>query len=212
MYTLLLTLTTGCIYASMLVMLHEKQVYTEGMCMAGINLAAADEEVSTSYGLLDDDDYRVRIDSIMEVTRDNQYAKRDENGKALPTFDIILKPLGFADAEDTELVDDEGQPVNPEKHLIFFFDPHRLGTRPQVSRSRKFLAAALGVAPTDKINLPGGIQELIGKELIVSVTKDNGKNKVVESRPIRRRQRVRVAAPEAVVDTKAQENTDPDEF
>jgi hypothetical protein len=149
------------------------------------------------FGLLDEDDYIARIDSMVEVNRGGQYAKLDEDGKPLPTIDFFLKPIAFADAPETPLVDQDGEPVNPDKHLIFFYDPHRLGTRPVVSRSRKFLAAATGVGPEDAIDLPGGLTDLIGKDLVVTVSIKDGNNRIVETRPLKKkaRDRVRVAAP-----------------
>lgn len=173
--------------------------------MVAINLPSADEAATTAYGLLDEDDYIARIESFTEVTRDSMYAKRDENGRALPTLDVILKPLGFADAPDTDLVDKDGEPVNPEKHLIFFFDPHRLGTRPQVSRSRKFLAAALGIAPEARVELPGGMTELIGKEIVVTVSIKDGKNNITDTRALRKRARVRTSAPSVAVPEEVEE-------
>jgi len=173
--------------------------------MTGINLPSAEEAQTSSFGLLDEDDYRARIDSFQEVSRTSQY-----NPEGLPTFDFFLKPLAFADAEEAELVDQDGEPVNPEKHLVFFYDPRRLGTRPQIARSRKFLAAALGVSPEGRIELPGGLEELIGKELIVTVGIKDGKNRVTDVRPIKKRERVRVAAPKQEVAEPAEE--DGDEF
>lgn len=161
--------------------------------MTAINLPSSEESQVSSFGLLDEDDYRARIDSFTQVSRVSQY-----NPEGLPTFDFILQPLGFADAEDAELTDQDGEPLNPEKHLIFFYDPQRLGTRPQVSRSRKFLASALGLPPEGRIELPGGLGELIGKEIIVTVGIANGKNKILDTRPLKRRSRVRVSTPDPV--------------
>jgi hypothetical protein len=169
---------------------------------SAISLKSKDEAQESSFGLLDEDDYRVRVDSFQEVSRVSKF-----NPEGLPTIDFILTPLGFADG-DAELVDQDGQPVHPEKHLIFFYDPRRLGTRPQISRSRKFLASAMGVPPEGHIDIPGGLNELIGKELIATVSIKDGKNNITDTRPLRRRERVRVAAPAAEIAESDTEETD----
>jgi hypothetical protein len=172
---------------------------------------SADEMQNTNdFGVLEADDYRCRIESYKEVNRGGMYAKRDEDGNPLPTIDFYLKPLAFASDEDAELVDAEGEPISPEKHLVFFYDPHRLGARPMISRSRKFLASALGVPPEGRINLPGGLDDLIGRELIASVSDANGLNKITDTRPVsRRRQRVRVEEPKEDV-TEKKETDEPE--
>lgn len=161
----------------------------------GFSLPSKDEAQTSSFGLLAEDDYIVRIDSFTEVSRVSQY-----NPEGKPTLDVILTPLAFADAPDQELVDQDDEPLNPDKHLIFFFDPSRLGTRPQISRSRKFLAAALGIAPEARIDLPEGMSALIGKELIATVSIKNGKNNITDTRALKKRTRVRTSAPEPVVE------------
>jgi len=180
----------------------------------GLYAPSADEAQTSSYGLLEEDDYRVRIDSFQEVNRGGQYAKLDAEGKPLPTVDIYLTPVAFANAEDAELVDIDGEPVNPEKHLVFFFDPHRLGTKPMVSRSRQFLASALGIAPDARVDLPGGLADLVGKELVATVGIKDGKNRILSTRPVRNRQRVRTSTPkpEPVAAETAESETDGDEF
>lgn len=182
---------------------------------SGIYAKSAEESQNSSFGLLEEDDYVVRIESFNSVRRASQYAMLEDDGVTpKETFDIILKPIGFSDAPDTELVDQDGEPVNPEKHLVFFFDPNRLGTRPMISRSRQFLASALQVAPEGRIELPEGLAGLVGKELIATVGIKNGKNFVSGTRPAKKRARVRTSAPAAVVDEVRREevNEDPDEF
>jgi hypothetical protein len=170
----------------------------------GISLRSADEAQTSSYGLLEEDDYLVRIDSFQSVRRPSQFAQMEDDGVTpKETFDFILQPLGFADAPDTELVDQDGEPLNPEKHLVFFYDPNRLGTRPMISRSRQFLASALGVPADGRIELPEGLPGLIGKELIATVGIKNGKNNITGTRPAKKRTRVRTSAPAATVEETA---------
>lgn len=150
---------------------------------------SADEYTGNSnFGTLAEDEYRVRIDSYKRVNRVSTY-----NPEGLETMDFYLTPLGFADDEEAELVDEDGNPVNPEKHLVFFYDPKRLGARPMISKSRAFLAAALNVPADGPISLPEGLDGLIGKELIVSVGIKNSKNVITGTRPIKNRKRTRVA-------------------
>lgn len=176
--------------------------------MPGINLPSAEESNTSSFGLLAEDDYVARIESFTEVNRISQY-----NPEGLPTFDFILKPMGFADSPDTELVDQDDEPVHPEKHLVFFYDPKRLGTRPMISRSRQFLASALGVPAEGRIELPEGLGGLIGKEIIVTVGIKNGKNNITATRPLKKRARVRTSTPEPVAETASDSGVDEaDEF
>lgn len=155
-----------------------------------IYVPSADEFTGSNsdYGLLSEDDYRVRIESYKRVNRVSQY-----NPEGKETIDFILKPVSYADDEETPLTDENGNEVNPDKHLIFFYDPHKLGVRPQISKSRKFLAAAMAIPADGPITLPGGYDELIGKELVASVGVRNSRNYVADTRPVRKRNRVRPA-------------------
>lgn len=176
-------------------------ILTGGYMGSGFSLKSADEAQTSNFGLLDEDDYLVRIDSFQSVRRPSQYAMLEDDGVTpKETFDVYLTPLAFADAPDTELVDQDGEPVHPEKHLVFFFDPNRLGTRPMVSRSRQFLASALQVAADGRIELPEGLPALIGKEIIATVGIRNGKNTVTATRPSKKRTRVRTSAPAPTVE------------
>jgi hypothetical protein len=141
-----------------------------------------------NYGTLAVDDYIVQIESYDE----NRFQEPGKyNTEREPRVWFFLKPLSFADDPESELIDDEGNPVNPDKSLLFVYDPKRLGLIPQVAKSRKFLAAALGVPVDDEITFDG-YDELIGKTLIVSVSiNGNGNNSVVDVRPVKKRTRVR---------------------
>lgn len=157
---------------------------------AAIYVPSADEYSgsNTDYGTLSEDEYRVRVESYKRVNRVSQF-----NPEGLETIDFILKPVGFADDEEAPLSDENGNEINPDKHLIFFYDPNRLGVRPQISKSRKFLAAAMNIAADGPIALPGGYDELVGKEMIAHVGIRNGRNYIIDTRPIRKRARVRTA-------------------
>jgi hypothetical protein len=160
--------------------------------MAGIYVPSADEFTSSTadYGMLSEDEYLLRVESYKRVNRVSQY-----NPDGNETIDFILKPLKFADDYDANLVDDNGNDINPEKHLIFFYDPNKLGVRPQISKSRKFLAAAMNIPADGPISLPGGYDELIGKEIIAHVGVRNGRNYIADTRPVRQRTRARATQP-----------------
>lgn len=143
---------------------------------------------SADFGLMSEDEYRVRILSYKRVNRVSQY---NPDGKE--TLDFILAPVSFADDEDASLVDENGNDLHPEKHLMFFYDPNRLGVRPQISKSRKFLAAAMNIPADGPIALPGGYDELIDKELVAHVGVRNGRNYIIDTRPVRKRARQRVS-------------------
>lgn len=143
------------------------------------------------FGILTEDEYRVRIESYKKVNRVSPY-----NLEGKETVDFYLTPVSYADDEDTPITDANGNDVHPEKHLVFFYDPNRLGARPMISKSRAFLAAAMNVPADGPISLPGGLDDLIGKELIAEVKVKNGKNVVSGTRPIPKRRRQRTAQAE----------------
>jgi hypothetical protein len=175
----------------------------------GFYVPSADELAASStgdWGTLPEDEYKVRIAELVEVNRPSQYNPVDpETGLAPSTYDVKLKPLSIADDEELELVDTDGEVLNDDKYLVFFFDPRKIGTRPVIAKSRKFLASALGVPADGPINLPGGLNDLIGKELIATVVVKNGNNRITDTRPAKK-QRARVrTAKEADVTAEAKE-------
>lgn len=144
---------------------------------------------SGDFGLLASDDYILEVDRWEErPTPIGQY-NSDPNKKTIWFF---MHPVGFADDPEAELVDDEGNPVHPDKGVIFFYDPDRLGLLPQIARSRKFLAAALNVPVEDEISFDG-YDDLVGKQVIGSIITKNEQNRIVDIRPLKKRTRTRVA-------------------
>ena len=71
-----------------------------------IYVPSADEFTGSNadYGMLSEDEYRVRVESYKRVNRVSQY-----NPDGNETIDFILKPIGFADDEDADLVDEIGR-------------------------------------------------------------------------------------------------------
>lgn len=153
------------------------------------------------FGLLASDDYIFEVDRWEErPTPIGQYNKDPE----AKTIWFFCSPIGFADDPEAELVDDEGNPVHPDKGVIFFYNPKALGLYPQVSKSRKFLAANLNVPVEDEIVFES-YDDLVGKRFIGSVVTKNDKNQIVDSRPIKTRTRTRVATKAPTIAAKAEE-------
>lgn len=149
------------------------------------------ETRTSDFGLLASDDYIFEATGFddTKVQPPSKYNATEE-----PRVWFFCSPKGFADDPDAELVDDEGNPVHPDKSVIFFYDPQRLGLVPQIARSRKFLAAILNVPVEEGIDFES-YDDLLEKPFIGTViTKvgQNGKyNTIVDVRPLKKRTRVR---------------------
>jgi hypothetical protein len=168
-----------------------------------------------TFGVLPQEEYRVRIKSY--TVRKGAENVSQYNPKGNPTVWYTLEPL-FVEAEpDEPLLDVSGQPINPQKTLLYFFSPYSMGLKPQVSHSRRFFAAAMGIdveQPVEFESEEALYDALVGKELIVQVKVKDGKNIVdkTASRMVRRRKQTAqpdaVAAAVATFDTKPVEATE----
>lgn len=149
-----------------------------------------DEFIGNDFGLLAEDEYRVRIASYEMKSGaivTNQY---NPDGSLRIWF--TLEPLAIEGDDDAVLVDPDGKEVSEDKTLIFFFDPSRLGLKPVVSKNRKFFAAAMGIPVEQPVSFDSEedmARTLVGKELVASVIIKNGKNNISDTRPIRTRVR-----------------------
>lgn len=145
----------------------------------------ADEyQQGTGFGTLESDEYRCRILSWEEHDQPLGPFNKDPNAKSIW---FKLEPLHQIDDPDAELVDkDTGEPISPDKTLIFFYDPKRLGLVPVIAKSRKFLAAALNVPVEEPIEFES-YDDLVGKELIASVIVKDGNNRIDAVRPIKQK-------------------------
>ena len=157
----------------------------------------ADEYEQNDFGTLESDEYRCRILSWEEHPQPvNQYNK-DPEAKSIW---FKLEPVAFAHDEDAELVDkDTGEPISPDKTLIFFYDPKRLGLVPVIAKSRKFLAAALNVPVEEPIEFES-YDDLVGKEVIASVIVKEGNNRIDAVRPVKQRKAKAKVAEKAPVE------------
>jgi len=151
-----------------------------------------------SFGVLAAEDYKVKVKSY--TVKQGAENVSQYNPKGEPTVWYTLEPLEIDGDPDAELLGTDGQPVSDDKTLLFFFSPYKLGLKPQVSKSRKFFAAAMNVAvetPVEFEDEKALYDALVGKELIVSVGVKNDKNVITDSRPVRRRkQRSETPAPD----------------
>jgi hypothetical protein len=143
--------------------------------------------------------YRVRVDDYEIISGVKTEFNKDGNDRVR----FYLTPLGIDGDDEAELVDTEDKPLADDKRFVFFFDPDHLGLKPQVSKSRKFLAAALGVPVEQPVNakdLEEICDNLIGRELIVEVTIKGQYNNITDSRPVRKRARKRVEREQPLVE------------
>jgi len=145
-----------------------------------------EEKPKSSYSIFPEDEYRVRIDGYNPVNRVSKF-----NPKGLETIDFYLTPVSIAEDDQLDLVDTDGKEPVEGSRLVFFFDPNKMGQIPVMSKNRKFLAAALGVAPEGHLELDN-YDDLIGVEMYAAVIIKDGRNNVTDVRPIRRRTRTRV--------------------
>jgi len=156
----------------------------------------AEQRTVSDFSLFPADDY------ILEVTEVNiQYGKIDifdkpKAGEPQRTYDgleVRFRPISFANGD--EIVDEDGNDIPENRNPLFFdwFDPERVGLKPQPAKARKFFAFATGVELEDRIDIED-FSELVGKRLIgVVIIKANAqgirRNKVADYRPIRKRRR-----------------------
>lgn len=160
----------------------------------GFRVPGENEYTGKGFGTLAEDWYVCQVTGFQkkegaEVT--NQY---NPNGELRIWF--TLAPVAIDGDPEAELLGLDGEPVSEEKTLIFFFDPKRLGLKPQVSKNRAFFAAAMGIPveqPVEFDSLDALCNALVGKEVVAEVgvkTKGNGEkiNVIRSTRPLRKRQ------------------------
>lgn len=161
---------------------------------------AANQTGGSDFSLFPADDY------ILEVTEVNiQKDKVDifdkpAAGQPQRTYDgleVRFRLISFANGD--EIVDEDGADIPATRNPLFFdwFDPQRVGLKPQPAKARKFFAYAMGKELEDRIDIEE-FSDLVGKRLIgVVVIKANAagvrRNKVVDYRPIRRRRQAAAA-------------------
>lgn len=145
------------------------------------------------------DDYRVIIESY-EIEK-KVHPLYNKNGDERVTFKLDIQ--GVAGDDEAAVVDTDGNEVDPERRLVFFFNPFSMGLQPVIAKSRQFFAAAMNVPIEQAVefdSIEAMCKGLVGKELIVTViTKTNEKgnkvNNITGAKPIRVRTRRQRAEP-----------------
>ena len=157
----------------------------------------ADEFTETKFTPAAADTYRCVIDHYEIVEGfTNQYNK---DGHATARF--FLAPIAIEGDEEALMVDTNDEELPEDKYFIFFFDPAHLGTKPVVSKGRKFLANALQIdyeQPVEAETLEAFCDSLVNKEIIADIGVKVGAkgpvNTVLDTRQVKvrkpRRQRV----------------------
>lgn len=154
------------------------------------------------FALMPEDLYVVEV--IRHTTKDgletpdtvmqpNPYNKTEEfpNGAPRPVLNVALKAISFSDG--SPLVDENGDEPGRDVLFFAFLDTEKVGLKPRPSNYRKFITAAFGLKPEEPVNFDDW-DELVGKRLIVSVKHKNGKHKVDDYMPVRRRRAAKAAA------------------
>ena len=155
----------------------------------------------TDFSLFPADDYVVEVETI-NIQKDKvDIFDKPEPGQPQRTYDgleVRFRPISFANGD--ELQDENGDDIPANRNPLFFdwFDPERVGLKPQPAKARKFFAAASGVELEDRIDI-ADFNDLIGKRMLVTVvTKTNaaGKrsNRITDYRLIRQRRRAAAAS------------------
>ena len=146
-----------------------------------------------------EDTYRVRVVKYEIKSGADTANKYNPDGR--PRVRFYLNPIEIDGDPEAMMVDTADKELPEDKYIIFFFDPDHLGLKPQVAKSRKFLAAALGVPveqPVEADSLEEFCDTLIDRELIVDVTVNGKYNNVTDSRPLRKKTRARKQKSNAV--------------
>lgn len=142
------------------------------------------------------DDYIIEVNQITVQPNKVDIFDKPAEGQPQRTYDgleVRFRPISFANGD--ELQDENGDDIPANRDPLFFdwFDPTKVGLKPQPAKARKFFAAASGVELEDRIDIDD-LQTLVGKRLLATVIiKANaaGKrtNRITDYRLIRQRRR-----------------------
>ena len=162
--------------------------------------APSEEDLANGqdFDVLPEDEYIAKIRSI-EVAKDqpNKFPSKGDMG---PTHDMLvvkMDAISFANGDD--LVDENDEPVEGPVPFQTWLNPKKVGMVPQPSKTRKFFAAALGQALSDSIAV-ADFNDLVGKQLIVSLKPNKGYNNAQDFRSITRSRRARATTPKGPVE------------
>lgn len=162
------------------------------------------EQRTSDFSLFPADDYILEVQSVA-IQKDKVDIFSKEN-RVYDGLEVRFRVISFANGD--ELVDEDGNDIHPQRVPLFFdwFDPERVGLKPQPAKARKFFAYSTGVELEDRIDIDD-FQSLVGKRLIgVVIIKANAagikRNKIADYRPIRARRGRPAAAPAPTPESK----------
>jgi hypothetical protein len=141
--------------------------------------------------------YRLRVESYtFAKTKPNKF---DPEGNK-DEIRFLLDFVAIADDEDADLLGTDGLPLREDARVMFFFDPNRLGLKPQVSKNRRFLAAALGIPneqPVEYESMEAMAQDMVDREVIAAVKVNGSYNNIDHNtlRPVRKKRAARAEKP-----------------
>lgn len=175
----------------------------------------ASQQTQSDFSLFPADDYILEVSEV-NIQKDKvDIFDKPKPGQPQRTYDgleVRFRIISFANGD--ELVDENGADIPEARNPLFFdwFDPERVGLKPQPAKARKFFAYATGVELEDRIDIED-FADLVGKRLIgVVVVKTSAagirRNKVVDYRPIRRRRGPAAQAPAVAPEAKLAPATD----
>ena len=156
---------------------------------------AANQQSSSGFSLFPADDYILEVESITIQKDKVDIFDKPKPGQPQRTYDgleVHFRPISFANGD--ELVDEDGNDIPSMRNPLFFdwFDPERVGLKPQPAKARKFFAYSTGVELEDRIDIED-FNDLVGKRLIgtviITTKNDVRRNKISDYRPIRQRRR-----------------------
>jgi len=169
----------------------------------GVYIPSEDELQSQGgdFALMPEDLYVVEVirrkvkdlETPGTVEQPNPYNKTEEfpGGVPRPVLNVVLKAISFANGD--ELVDENGDVPQGDVLFFAFLDTTKVGLKPRPSNFRKFITAANGLKAEESVSIDSW-DELVGKRLIVLIKHNNGKHKVDDYQPIRKRRRAAAAA------------------
>lgn len=155
----------------------------------------------TDFSLLPADDYVIEVQTLTVQPGKLDIFDKPKPGEPQRTYDgleVRFRPISFANGDEVQ--DENGDDIPENRDPLFFdwFDPEKVGLKPQASKARKFFAAASGVELEDRIDIED-FQTLVGKRMLATViikTNAAGKrsNRITDYRLIRQRRRAAAAA------------------
>jgi hypothetical protein len=162
---------------------------------------AEQRDSGSDFSLFPADDYILEVQSVTEQPGKVDIFDKPKPGEAQRTYtglEVRFRIISFANGD--EIVDENGADIPAARNPLFFdwFDPERVGLKPQPAKARKFFAFSTGKELEDRIDIENW-SDLVGKRLIgVVIVKTNAagvrRNKVTDYRPIRTRRRAAAAA------------------